>query len=266
MGSPLQHPAPQADVVLLALATPSRSLSALPTISRTVPQADLLHRALVSRSGKGADGVPPELSGCDDKHHPLKGHAHTHVLPVDLDSDGHLDHVLLWAQMGFGTEAMRAIRALRRTWMKGGAGDLQLAFVGHGLRSKLPNLPEGLGAFLGSALHWTTITPFVPPRFLKKHGANSLEGQIRAELKSRCLPEPGELAVKVFPASGDLPEKQARHFRHVVRRRRAGNQPPQDLGVFVRLQFAEPVQGPICLGYGSHFGLGLFIAVPPQTT
>ena len=263
--APLQQTkTPLADVVLLALATPSRSLSALPTLARTMPQADLLHRALVSRSSKIGPAVPPELSGCDENHHSLKGHGHTHVLPVDLDADGHLDHVLLWAPMGFGIEAMHAIRSLRRTWMKGGADDLQVALVGQSLRSKLRDLPEGLDAFLGSARDWTSITPFVPPRFLKKRGANSIEGQVRAELKSRGLPVLGRIELKVFPGSGDLPEKQAGHFRHVVRHRRTGNQPPQDLGIFVQLQFPEPVQGPICLGYGSHFGLGLFIAVPPE--
>jgi CRISPR-associated protein Csb2 len=35
---------------------------------------------------------------------------------------------------------------------------------------------------------------------------------------------------------------------------RRGNLPP----VGLRLTFAEPVAGPICLGYGAHFGLGLF--------
>jgi CRISPR-associated protein Csb2 len=250
---------PQADIVLLALATPSRSLSALPTLARTMPQADLLHRALVSRSGKSGPAVPCELSGCDESHHPLKGHGHAHVLPVDLDADGHLDHVLLWAPMGFSIEGMRAIRGLRRTWMKGGVGELTVALVGEGLRSKLPELPEGLDAFLGSARSWTTVTPFVPPRFIKRRGANTLEGQVRAELRSRGLPEPERIQCKSFPERGDLPEKQASHFRHVIRRRRLGNPPPQDLGVFVRVQFQDPINGPICLGYGSHFGLGLFV-------
>ena len=39
----------------------------------------------------------------------------------------------------------------------------------------------------------------------------------------------------------------------------AGPAPPQDMGVFARFRFEEEVQGPICLGYGSHFGLGFFL-------
>ena len=30
------------------------------------------------------------------------------------------------------------------------------------------------------------------------------------------------------------------------------------------IEFAERVAGPLCLGYGSHFGLGLFIAGQPD--
>ena len=37
-------------------------------------------------------------------------------------------------------------------------------------------------------------------------------------------------------------------------------QPPQDSGLSVRLSFDNPVQGPLALGYASHFGLGLFAA------
>ena len=30
------------------------------------------------------------------------------------------------------------------------------------------------------------------------------------------------------------------------------------VGFAIRLEFDEPIYGPIALGYGSHFGLGLF--------
>lgn len=31
-----------------------------------------------------------------------------------------------------------------------------------------------------------------------------------------------------------------------------------DMGFGLRLEFAEPVAGPLMLGYASHYGLGLF--------
>lgn len=86
---------------------------------------------------------------------------------------------------------------------------------------------------------------------------------MRAELASRGLPEPIRVEVEALPRSGDLPPAQARLFRHFVRsRRRGGVQPPQDLGWFVRIEFESDVAGLLCLGYGAHFGLGLFVGVP----
>lgn len=255
----------EADLVVLALATPSGSLSALPTIARALPQAELLHRALVSRAAdRGA--IPQELSGCDDEGLPLKGHQHAHILPLDVDRDGHLDHVLLWAPMGFGHEAMRTIRDIRFTWTKRGVGALRLALAGHGWRSRLPDLAEDLPLYLSPARRWLTVAPFVPPRFVKRRGSNTPEGQVRAELASRGLPDPARVEIGAFARSEDLPPAQARLFRHFVRsRRRGGVQPPQDAGWFVRIEFRTDVAGPICLGYGSHFGLGLFVAVPSPT-
>jgi hypothetical protein len=44
----------------------------------------------------------------------------------------HDDHLIIHAPMGLGEAAQRAIPALRRTWMKGGVGELQLAVTGAG--------------------------------------------------------------------------------------------------------------------------------------
>lgn len=254
---------PQCDVVLLALATPSGNLSALPTLARTLPQAELIHKALVGRAGKAKAPVPPELSGCDAQRQPLKGHAHAHILPMDLDADGHLDHVLLWVPQGLGQVAMASVQGLRRTWMKGGAEELRVALAGHGFLHLMETWPAGLGRYVKAGRVWTTLTPFVPPRFVKQGGRNSPEGQIRAELASRSLPVPDQIEIRAYPGPGDLPDAQATHFRHFVRRRtRGGEPPPQDLGWFVRLTFPEPVKGPICLGYGGHFGLGMFQLAP----
>jgi len=255
--------APQCDMVLLALASASGNLSALPTLARTLPQAELIHKALVGRAGKAEAPIPPELSGCDAQRHPLQGHTHAHILPMDLDADGHLDHVLLWAPQGFGAAAMAAIRGLRRTWMKGGADELRLALAGQGFQEQLETWPGGMERHVQAGRVWKTLTPFVPPRFVKQAGRHSPEGQIRAELASRGFPVPDQIELRAYPSSGDLPDAQATQFRHFVRRRtRGGAPPPQDLGWFVRLTFPDPVQGPICLGYGGHFGLGLFQREP----
>jgi CRISPR-associated protein Csb2 len=254
---PHARPVSAITTMLLSLTTASGNRSALPPCARTLPQAELFHRAVVGRVGNGQPVHCPELTGKDDDGRPLqRGHTHAHILPVDLDGDGHLDHLIIHANMGLQETAQRAVRTLRRTWTKGG-GEIQLAVAGCGDLAILRQLPPPLQAqveqLLGpgeGSLIWESLTPFVPPRFLKSRGRNTLVGQINAELASRGLPA-------VSDAQVDTP--LTHKLRHYVRRRSRGGAPPfADIGFGLRLTFAEPVPGPLALGYASHYGLGLF--------
>lgn len=258
----LQHaaPTPQAvNCVLLSLASQSGNDHALPPLARCLPQAEMLHRQVLGTFGKlGDGGHSAVLSGCDAQGQPLRGaHGHAHVLPLDLDADGHIDHLLLWAPDGLAAAEQTAIRHLRSTYTKGGVGALRLAWVGAGDLADLARLPEPLGLGLQRSLSagrtWISATPFVPPRHLKARGANTLEGQLRAELAARGLPQPRSVQW-LDPQHDEL----ARRLRHHVRVRRFGPAPPVNMGFALRLDFDAPVAGPLCLGYGSHFGLGRF--------
>lgn len=275
--------APSVECMLLSLATDSGNDHALPPITRTLPQAEHLHRQLGGRV-KYISGHSQVLSGCDKTGQPLQAaHAHAHILPLDLDDDGHIEHLLIWAPMGLDHAAQAAIRAVRQTVMKGGVGELKVALEAAGNLDDLRRLPaklgQGIAAILGppgGAVAWTSLTPFVAPRFTKRRGKNGLQGQINAELVSRGHPPalavepadrllgantavrlltPGEQGSGEAPPAADVELKRLRQF---IRVRRNGPAPPVDCGFAIRLRFAEPVSGPLCLGYGSHFGLGLF--------
>lgn len=245
--------------VLLSLTTASCNNHALPTVARSLPQGELLHQGLVRASQKVAPGLPaPTITGCDERHQPLRGmHGHAHVLSLDLDEDGHIDHLLVWARNGLDARDQAAARRTRGTWTKGGANELRVAWAGAGTAADLRRLPGRFGLALsktlGSGCTWISATPFVPPRHVKERGANSLEGQIRAELRSRGLDEPASVEV-LDPAT----DQRARMLRHHVRVRGRGRPPPINIGLAIRLTFDEPATGPICLGYASHFGLGRF--------
>ena len=250
--------------MLLAITTASGNRSALPPVTRTLPQAELFHRAIIGRLGNGHRVDCPELTGKDEFDRPLHDHhEHAHTIPVDLDGDGHLDHIIIYAAMGLRDMAQRAIRTLRRTWTKGGAGDLQVAVVGSGdldmLRRLPPSLQPQIEAILGppeGATVWESVTPFVLPKTLDRRSRRSVSGQVNAELDSRRLPE---------AASVEIDLELTRSLRHFVRRRFHGGTPPkQDVGYGLRLRFAEPVRGPLLLGYASHYGLGLFHASTDQ--
>ena len=247
--------------MLLALTSPSGSRSALPPLMRALPQAELLHRALVARVGRGERVDCPELTGRDATGKPLTGHQHAHLLPVDLDGDGHLDHIVVHAPMGLGPSAQHALRGLKRTWTKRGVGQLQVALAGQGEIDDLRTLPSpldiGIAALLGpqqGSRIWQSFTPLVLPRHQKVRGANAFAGQINSELASRGRPP---ATVKVLGW-----DEGTRHLRHAIRVRRfPAAPPPVNAGFAVRLVFEQPVSGPLALGYGSHFGLGLFTAV-----
>ena len=274
------------EAMLLSLTNASRNEHALPPVTRTLPQAELLHKALVNIAA--TNGVPPlVLTGCDDEGEPLKGaHEHAHVSPLDLDGDGHLDHILIWAPMGLDDDAQAAIRAVRRTFTKGGVEPLRLALAASGDLIHLVHLRGRYGRCLSEivvpygATVWQSLTPFVPPRFIKSRGKNTLEGQVRAELSSRGLPQP-LLVHQLAPspqslrivsleklATGDIPKGHDirwTHLRHFILSRRDGPQPPIRCGFSVRIEFERSIQGPVALGYASHFGLGLFVSADPRS-
>ncbi len=260
---------PSITTMLLALTTPSGSKSALPSVKRTLPQAELIHAALVRKVGRGKRVDCPELTGRDFAGRPLRNmHAHAHVLPLDLDTDGHIEHVLIHASMGLSSEAQQAVRSLTQTYTKGGVGDLQVSVAGVGDAKQLlavsSRYRKVLHNLLGQAslegetcTVFQSVTPFVPPRFVKRSGKNTLAGQVKDELRSRGLPDTRNITVL---------ERESKAFRHFVRARTRGNNPPQprlNIGFAVEIEFDRPPvveKLPFALGYGSHFGLGLFAA------
>lgn len=276
------------DTALLALTSDTRRSEALPSVHDGLLRAEALHAALVAGSDQG-NGASPCFTG-RNLGRLLEGHRHAFVLPIDLDSDGRIDHVLVHAAMGFDHQAQRALRVIRRAYAKG-LPNLFVTLAGLGGRGDFIG-PHGRGGppQLQRAKEWVSETPFVPPRYLKPRGANALPGQVRAELRSRGLPEPvavwvevegrGESAwlpdsefwaawkgtVTVHRAAGceasadstASPALLARRWRH-FRRERSNRErrPPVPAAFGLRVQFDEPVQGPVAIGYASHFGLGL---------
>lgn len=134
--------------------------------------------------------------------------------------------------------------------MKGGIGEVDVRFAGCGSIDEFRSIPA-LSRVLGQARVWQSLTPLVLPRYRKKSGRNSLEGQITEELVSRGFPSPERIEVL---------HDRSIAFRHFVRGRRDGSRPPEDLGYAIRLTFPESVSGPLTFGYASHFGLGLFVS------
>jgi CRISPR-associated protein Csb2 len=207
----------------------------------------------------GQDGSrSPVLSGRSADGRPLKGHQHAFLLPLDLDEDGRIDHVVVHAPMGLDSVAQQAVRRVRRTWSKGLDTDIIVTCAGFGTVAAFARqLRTRSGrpiAALSEARTWASITPFVPVRYMHR-GRHSLGDQVRAECETRGLVPP----VKIELMGRD--ELIGRRLLQFVRLRRPGKpQPPRDCAFGLRLQFEQPLRGPLALGYANHYGLGIFTA------
>jgi CRISPR-associated protein Csb2 len=230
----------------------------LPRIEDAVRIGELLRWTAMgcARRLLGPEGLPPELSG-----HGLDAenqHGHAFWLP-DADRNGLIDHMLIHVPSGLSAEAVRVLSALQS--LKRDEGQpLRLMLEGIGTSEML----SGISSHLQSASVWQSVTPYLHPWHLKKPTLRSYEATLAAIAEQ--IRREWQLRGKSLPALKDATELQeislgGRRLRplhfHRFRRKRGLTQ-PDTLGRLLELHFAEPVQGPLALGFGCHFGLGLF--------
>lgn len=226
----------------------SGKATVLPRVEDTVRIAELVRKAVMSQAGErfGKDAIPAALSG-----HGLDGtphHQHLFILPWDSDNDGRIDRVVLHIPDGVSDKARESIEQIRKIY-DGERGEWGLALEGIG------DLRAG-GQLCNRSTIWESVTPYLHPWHAKKRF--TAEAQIRRECARRGLPEIIELTRLNHVAVRGLP-REPRHFRRY--RERRGLVQPDRRGSFWRIRFAIDVPGPIALGFGCHFGLGLFKAV-----
>lgn len=216
----------------------------LPRVEDTLRIGELFRMTVMSRAKKqfGEARIPAVFSG-----HELPSdnrHGHAFYLPWDADHDGRIDRLLLHVPLGMDTPQRRMVETLNRIWSRDG-GEWRLVLEGAGIRNAFP--------LLAASTKWQSVTPYLHP-WHRKEGFG-VEDQIRRECRERGLPEPIELEYRRAIEVGHQMRRSIQFHR--VRSRRDVVQPDR-LGSFWCLTFAEPVTGPLALGFGCHFGLGLF--------
>jgi CRISPR-associated protein Csb2 len=211
-----------------------------PAITDAVRVGETLRLAVMGRARRlFGDNIPASLSG-----HDLPAgnrHGHAFFLP-EKDHDGRIGHLLVHAPGGLDVRAQTALAELKAVRTR------------EGTEWKL--LLEGLSdadGFPGSVLtiasaRWESVTPYLHP-WHRKRGFD-LPEQVARECRLRGLPEP---TVVQHAPPGKPRTLDFRRFRskNIL-------QQPDRQGCFLRLEFAEPLRGPLALGFACHFGLGLF--------
>jgi CRISPR-associated protein Csb2 len=234
-------------------------------------------------TGRSQANAPSVISGRGSDNRPLKDADHRHAfwLPEDADDDGEIDHLVVYARDGFDREVRGKLDRLTRLWVErrgmlgegedaastGSRQEWRLALEGFGM----PRDFRKASRLLGKSKTWQSVTPFLAAGHLK---AGGYPAEIRRLLARRGLPEPIEIAF-LRPQSPDGSAgsgpydkdigvcvngrlRRATHFHRF--RSRGGERQPDTMGTFLRLRFAECVEGVLALGYACHFGLGLFAA------
>jgi CRISPR-associated protein Csb2 len=265
----------QPTIVRFALASDTVSADVRPRLKDALYLGENVRRALMSKSRQLAEQrgeVDPQCAPIFSGKNPdgtslANGHGHAHVLCCDDDGDDRIDHLIIYAPMGFSHDDLSAMSRLRRLWQYGGRPGLLAVLVGQGF-------PDDFGGFnvrneetpiLAEGRVWQSVTPFILPRHPKhdrraqpkcdKDGQwiDGPEMQVRKELARRgSYPDPIEVSQSADP----------KHWRMFARQRRDGKGASGGRdGYGFRLIFPEPVRGPIALGYACHFGLGLFLPI-----
>ncbi len=234
----------------------------LPPVRETVKLADYARQRLQGIYGKQNGGASsPLLSGKTAGGVPLEGHPHSFYLPTDEDGDGRIDHLTVYASgneelgEGFGDGELKALGSFRKLHQGDGKPELNLLLTGLGREDDF----IGLSLF-GPSLRWRSIAPFVPTRHHRKGRGlyrEWLHQELALELSRRGKPTPRHVEPVERLSLG------SRGIRWVEFRRErigGGGNKGTRLGYGFEIEFDEPVCGPLSLGYGAHFGLGLFLA------
>lgn len=236
----------------------------LPSIQEALSVAERLHQALVKRS----DG-DPVFTGKAPDGTPLTGHRHTHIFCLPDGSGQRISEITVYAPAGFQAKAQEALESLRGLWGRGGH-DLKAVLTFLGSREEAGNISP----VFQESKTWISLTPFVATR----HPKASRTGKPRLDANGLQIGSPEHdlrrlLGIAGFPSPESI--RPVKHYQRgtadcrwlqFMQERKSGEglRAKNQFGKGFEIEFPEAVAGPLALGYGSHFGLGLF--VPTETT
>jgi CRISPR-associated protein Csb2 len=197
-------------------------------------------------SGKNAEGIP------------LAGHVHAFFLLLP-DQWERPTRLICWREKPFSSDEVEAVLEATDApyaW-ESGAPDWLVRIA------PLPFETNRPPRWFGKSTDWQSTTPFVPPANRVRFRSNGRErpGEVPRELVRKLLikngfPEPVAIEIdRTHGPSNWVNVHQSPEERRRVAQERTTCARP---GFHVRIQFQDPIGGPICLGHSCHLGLGLF--------
>ena len=241
--------------------------SVAPSIKQAVSVANRVHDGLCKWSDQGR-GRASVFTGLDGDGKPRTDHAHAHIFCEANEAHEFITHITVWAAMGLNEGACLALRRLNKVWGHGGH-DIRLVLHGIGLPEDFKD-----SALFREARVWRSLTPFVSTRHAKtfRDGRPKLDasgwqvGSSAHDLLRLLALHPDGTSATIKQCDERQRPFQFGNRRlsslqfQTIRHDGGGDRGSSSGSAFI-ITFPEPVSGPIALGYGSHFGLGLFVPV-----
>jgi CRISPR-associated protein Csb2 len=251
-----------------------------PLLTEAVFLGDRVRAKLMGLSKGLLGNASPVFSGKSEDGTLLHDrHCHAHFLAEAPKADGRITHVNVFAMREFSAKEEEAISNFDNLPSRDGY-DLRFVLLGIGRPEDFGGLNDKAGQSRGLAEshEWVSRTPFVLSRHLKVKRAETADPELRDATYRRALTDVlrfelrqreqfAHLAetVEIEPildrehAGTDLGGHFTTWLKFRRERAKGGGHQASPQGYGFRLKFAEPVRGPIALGYGCHFGLGQFV-------
>ncbi len=242
--------------------------SSRPSLIQTLSVGEMARRALQAVYGKLQEGGSSKVfSGKDVNGVPLSGHEHAFFLPTDEDGDSRLDHITVVSQTPFGSRELNALKYLTKLTPRESFSSIDLVLTDCGNIQAMQHVP-----FISESYVWRSVTPFVPTRHYKRRGQKRdtcdlkdfVEIVLKEEIARRGLSDPRQVRrlpwceMRNFKEKGEAVAPHLSWLRFQRERDSGNGRKGNDPGCGFEIEFNEPAQGPIALGYGCHYGLGLF--------
>lgn len=232
-----------------------------PSIAQALFVAERVHDALCKWSDQ-VQGCATVFTGLGSDGKPLTEHRHAHIFCEANGPHDAITHVTIWAEMGFDDTACRALQRLNKVWGYGGH-DLRLILLNLGQPGDFPDC-----RLFGPARVWRSLTPFISTRHAKtfRDGRPKIDGtgwQVGSaghDLLRLLALHPAYAGAKISrdrTLHAGRRELRCLQFQ-TIRHNGGGRRGSGDAGSFT-ITFDRKMSGPIALGYGAHFGLGLFV-------
>lgn len=249
-----------------------------PRVEDTVRIGETMRLAALAQFGWRRDSsfgrvwqAPCSISGRGDDGKPLRDPAHRHAfwLPEDADADGWIDHVSVFIGGGIDSDVRVKLDRITRLWLEPrrrddddtdatGASEWRLALEGFGTPADF----AGSAPIFGHSTRWRSATPFLAAGHLKAAGyAGEFRRLVRRMGIDRSFGfDAAEIDVSTLQQIAVCgATRRATHFRRF--RSRGGEQQHDTMGALLEVVFPVSVTGPLAVGFGSHFGLGLFTSI-----